>query len=324
METIRPLRLGARSLPDRDSRIICRNILLDMLGEATIRVDGGDLAGLTGLYWRYVSLSLATIYLPGAQLTVQARGVMDQSVVILRPMGGALNIRLRKRNIRVERNDVIFSPANEAMDIELPEGGRLDLAHLPAPSLAARAHILKPLLLKPIQADCLPLQLLTNYAGYLLRQNVQSLEDAGMMVQHFYDLLPVLAQHLGDAPQPAEPQARITSIKARIEENLSNSDYSVNEVAEAEGITPRAVQKFFSREGTTFSRYVLEQRLAIAKAMIIAEAAAQPIGQIAYRVGFNDLSYFNRTFRSRYGMKPSEWRKFAAGRDAEADFDHGI
>jgi AraC-like DNA-binding protein len=312
METIRPLRLGAQSLPDCDSRIMCRNILLDMLGEATISVEGDDLSGVSGLYWRYVSLSLATIYLPRAQLTVRAKGAMDQSVVILRPVEGSMHIRCGKRRIRIGRNDVIFAPANDAMDLELTEGGRLDLAHLPAHSVASKGHILKPLMLKPIDAGCLPLQLLTNYAGYMLRQDAQSRKNADMMVQHFHDLLPVLAQHLGDAPHPAAPQARIDSIKARIEENLSDSDYSVNQVAEAEGITPRAVQKFFSREGTTFSRHVLERRLANAKMMIIAEGAALPISQVAYLVGFNDLSYFNRTFRRRYGMKPSEWRRLAA------------
>ncbi len=320
METIRPLKLGTQSLPDSDSRLLCRNILFDMMGEATICVAGGDLAGLTGLYWRYVSLSLATIYLPKVPLTVQARGATDQSIIVLRPMEGPLEIRRRKRKVSVAQSDVIFTPADDAMDLVLPEGGRLDIAHLPAHSVAARAHILKPLMLKPIKADCLPLQLLTNYAGYMLRQDAQSREDAAMMVQHFHDLLPVLAQHFGDAPRPAARQTRMESIKARIEDNLAKSGYSVSDVADAEGITPRAVQKFFSREGTTFSRYVLERRLAIAKAMMIADGATQPISQVAYGIGFNDLSYFNRTFRSRYGMKPSEWRKLAAGQDGETEF----
>jgi len=316
METIRPLKLGARTSPDSDSRTLCRNILLDMLGEATISVDDGDLSGTTGLYWRSVSLSLATIYLPKTHLTLQVRGAMDQSVVILRPVGGPMEIRGLKRKISVGQNDVVFTPAGQAMAIDLPQGGRLDLAHLPAHSVAARSDMLRPLMLTPIQAECLPLQLLTNYAGYMLRQDVQSREDAGMMVQHFHDLLPVLAQHISDAPLPVARQTRMESIKARIEENLASSGYSVNDLAEAEGITPRAVQKFFSREGTTFSRYVLERRLAVARAMIIADGAS-PISQIAYLVGFNDLSYFNRTFRSRFGMKPSDWRKLASGQDAE-------
>lgn len=315
METIRPLKLGALSLPDNDGRIMCRSILLDMLGEATITVHDGDLAGLTGLFWRYVSLSLATIYLPKTSLTLTAKGVTDASLVILRSMDGSLELKYRRRKIRVGCGDVIFIPADGPTDIVLPEGGRLDFAHLPAYALAGKRDLLKPVMLKPIEAGCLPLQLLTNYAGYLLRQEYHSEQDAGMMVGHFYDLLPVLAQHMGDSSAPSTPQARIDSIKSRIEDHLADGSYSVSDAAEAEGITPRAVQKFFSREGTTFSRYLLERRLAVAKTMIIAEGATRPISQVAYLVGFNDLSYFNRTFRQRYGMKPSDWRKVAAGRD---------
>ena len=36
-----------------------------------------------------------------------------------------------------------------------------------------------------------------------------------------------------------------------------------------------------------------------------------PISQIAYNVGFNDLSYFNRTFRRRYGVRPTDLRRLA-------------
>jgi AraC-like DNA-binding protein len=36
------------------------------------------------------------------------------------------------------------------------------------------------------------------------------------------------------------------------------------------------------------------------------------IGEIAYEVGFNDLSYFNRLFRRHFGMSPSEARQSAS------------
>lgn len=104
----------------------------------------------------------------------------------------------------------------------------------------------------------------------------------------------------------------MASIKMRVEQNLANGSFSITDVAEAERITPRAIQKFFSREGTTFSRYVLGRRLSLAKSLILAEGEATSISQIAYNVGFNDLSYFNRTFRSRYGVRPSDLRRLAA------------
>jgi len=283
-----------------------------MLGEATIATDEGDLAGLTGLFWRYVSLSLATVYFPKTALRLAANGVSDAGIVIMRAMDGPLIVHHRRKQVKTPRGDVIFLPAEASSEITLPEGGRFDCAHLPAYAVAAVRGALKPVMMQPLAADCLPLQLLTNYAGYLLRQEYQSEEHAGMMVAHFYDLLPVLAEHVGNLGPRDAPQNRMASIKRLIEQNLANGSFSITDVAQAEGITPRAIQKFFSREGATFSRYLLGRRLALAKDLILAEGNSTSISQIAYNVGFNDLSYFNRTFRSRYGVRPSDLRRLAA------------
>ena len=311
MEIIRPLKFGTLSLPDSESRIVCRSILLEILGDATIAVENGNLAGVTGLFWRYVSLSLATLYFPRTSLRLTANGVTDAGIVIVRAMDGPLFVHHRRRKVEVSRSDVIFLPADAPSEILLPEGGRFDCAHLPSYALASMLEVLSPLMMQPLAADCLPLQLLTNYAGYLLRQEYQSEEDAGMMVAHFYDLLPVLAQHVGKASPSDSPRNRLASIKTHIERELANGSFSITDVAEAEGITPRAIQKFFNREGTTFSRYVLGRRLSLAKGFILAEGPPMPISQIAYNVGFNDLSYFNRTFRRRYGVRPTDLRRLA-------------
>lgn len=65
------------------------------------------------------------------------------------------------------------------------------------------------------------------------------------------------------------------------------------------------MQKLFSREGATFTRYVVERCLERAKTAILLSPARVSIHQIAFDVGFNDLSYFNRTFRKRCGLNPT-------------------
>ena len=40
-----------------------------------------------------------------------------------------------------------------------------------------------------------------------------------------------------------------------------------------------------------------------------ASLAGRTISDIAHRSGFNDISYFNRTFRRVYGASPSDIRK---------------
>lgn len=62
-------------------------------------------------------------------------------------------------------------------------------------------------------------------------------------------------------------------------------------------------------EGVTFSEYVLEHRLMRAhRALNDPRARHQSISAIALGVGFGDLSYFNLTFRRRFGMTPSDVR----------------
>ena len=72
----------------------------------------------------------------------------------------------------------------------------------------------------------------------------------------------------------------------------------------------------FQGDETTFTDFVLNQRLARAhKLLVAARFDASPISAIAFEAGFDDLSYFNRCFRRRYEATPSDIR--AAARRAQ-------
>jgi AraC-like DNA-binding protein len=72
------------------------------------------------------------------------------------------------------------------------------------------------------------------------------------------------------------------------------------------GMTPRYVQKLFASEGKTFSEYVLERRLALARRLLTdLRLAHRSVTSIAFDAGFADLSYFNRTFRRQFDATPT-------------------
>ncbi|WP_314587598.1 AraC family transcriptional regulator [Paenibacillus terrigena] len=62
--------------------------------------------------------------------------------------------------------------------------------------------------------------------------------------------------------------------------------------------------------GQTFIEYVNLCRIRKGEEMIMNSSL--PITQIAHRVGFNDINYFNRVFRKYRKCSPSEFRKQAA------------
>jgi AraC-like DNA-binding protein len=96
---------------------------------------------------------------------------------------------------------------------------------------------------------------------------------------------------------------------AFVEKNLVRP-MSLHEVAAVAGMSVSAFSRSFRRStGLSFVSHVNEMRLRIA-CLLLAEDE-RPVKAIAAAAGFPSRSYFHRTFVSRKGMTPSEYRKRA-------------
>src|SRR6266478_6386643 len=97
--------------------------------------------------------------------------------------------------------------------------------------------------------------------------------------------------------------------QGHVMENSSRRNLSVADVAKHLGVSNRHVQRLFESDGTTFSTFLLDYRLACAYRMLCkSQYGHWGIGKIADYAGFADLSYFGRCFRKRYGSKPRDIR----------------
>jgi len=64
----------------------------------------------------------------------------------------------------------------------------------------------------------------------------------------------------------------------------------------------------------TLSERVLELRLQKARAMLSdARNDRMKVSDIALACGFNEVSYFNRRFRARFGCSPTQYRGGSPG-----------
>ena len=107
--------------------------------------------------------------------------------------------------------------------------------------------------------------------------------------------------------------ARVQAIVSEIKAGFANPAFSARDVAGKLRLAPHYVQNLLSETGVSFTERVLEQRLQRAREMLARpQGDRMRIGEIAWACGFNEVSYFNRCFRRRFGASPTEYR---VGRD---------
>jgi AraC-like DNA-binding protein len=165
-----------------------------------------------------------------------------------------------------------------------------------------------------IAKDSEALRLLLAYLRMLGREEaIVSPEVRHLAAVHIHDLVALALRTSGDVARAAGQRggraARLAAVKNDILAHLLDPDLSVGAVAKRQGLTPRYIHMLFKDEGVTFSEYVLAERLDWARRTLADPAySGRAIGEIAFASGFGDLSYFNRTFRRRFGGTPSEVR----------------
>jgi len=170
---------------------------------------------------------------------------------------------------------------------------------------------------RPIRAENPALQLLTRYVGILQEAGTFAVPELRRRaVVHIHDLIALAIGATRDAAEIAKNRgaraARLRAIKEDIATWLDKPDLSVATIAARHRVKPRWVQRLFESEGTTFTEYLLAQRLVRAQRLLAdPHLYNQKVSTIAFDIGFGDLSYFNRTFRRHYGMTPSEMRAVA-------------
>lgn len=108
---------------------------------------------------------------------------------------------------------------------------------------------------------------------------------------------------VGISDIPREEEKSIEYINS----NYSQSDLTLEKVAEATATTPRRITKIINDSfNCNFKTYINRIRINESKRFLIESNLN--MGEIAFKVGFNNQSHFNRVFKSEMQMSPSEYR----------------
>ena len=117
-----------------------------------------------------------------------------------------------------------------------------------------------------------------------------------------------------EAAAPTAP-VRVTAghtLRARaileIDQRLGLVRATAGELGRVLGVSADDLGLAFRPDGG-LKAYLLQRRLEGVRAALTGLDRAEPIGNIAHRLGFSDAAHLSRAFRSRFGLTPSAYRR---------------
>jgi AraC-like DNA-binding protein len=201
----------------------------------------------------------------------------------------------------------------ECMTAEMPDGSSFDMLHVPRELLLSRVGNAEDLAGAVIHETAAS-RLLKKYAGLVFDTDVEN--DSVLRERigaHLLDLVVLTLGANGESAEAARARglraARLNEIVTDISRNFSDPNISPDSVAHRLGISARYIHDLLQETGVTLSERVLELRLQRARTMLADPRHDRlKVSDIALACGFNEISYFNRRFRARFGASPTQFR----------------
>jgi AraC-like DNA-binding protein len=101
----------------------------------------------------------------------------------------------------------------------------------------------------------------------------------------------------------------LLEVKRFIAENIYRSELSPEYLAKQFNFSLRYLYNLFEHESVSVAAYIKELRLTTAKIHIVASRArTKTISEIAYSVGFNNVSHFCKVFKIKFNETPMAMR----------------
>lgn len=143
------------------------------------------------------------------------------------------------------------------------------------------------------------------------------LSESDRLGRVFLELLSVAL--LDNRPAPSGRLSAENILRRRAAEEIERrlgQDIVIADLCRSVGASRSRLFAAFREDGG-IQAYIMGQRVERARTALADLDPAGSISSIAHRLGFGDATQLSRSFRKRYGMSPSEYRKLLATGPAE-------
>ena len=113
-------------------------------------------------------------------------------------------------------------------------------------------------------------------------------------------------------------EAFISQALENIEKNMSNSEYTVEDLGRATGMSRMQLyRKLKALTGQSANEFIRTIRLK--RAAQLLEQDELTVAEVTYEVGFSDLPYFRNCFKKQFGVPPSQYAQGSGPMDDEGE-----
>jgi AraC-like DNA-binding protein len=242
----------------------------------------------------------------------------NDDFILLINQDGEFEVTQNGREVTLGAGDACLVACSDPGIFVRPSFGRLVCVRIPRENLSSRVLRLHDMTARLVPHETAALRLLMSYVRVLGdNRALATAELRSLIVSHIHDLTVLVLnpsrENFAISESGGLRAARLRNVKSFILKNLARNELSINAVAVRFGISPRYIQKLLEIDGTTYSEFVQNSRLARVHDELADPAARQrSIREIALDTGFGDISHFNHAFRRRYEASPSEVRSMAS------------
>jgi AraC-like DNA-binding protein len=260
------------------------------------------------------SIAIATPQGSSARFA-RTRDLMDDGcddLVLISATRGKVRVTQPNREIDLAAGQMCLVEMNVAGAADLTRAGGFTTTRIPRSLLLQVAPSAEAQLARALGHDRALGLMIERYSS-LCSQFAGELDVLGQRTtaEHLVDLIGQFISANADRTSAGEQRgvwaARLDLMKADVLKNLEKNSLTIEAIARTNGVSRRQAQRMFAASGTTFTEFVLEQRLLLSRRLLLHETAnRRKISDIAFAAGFNDLSYFHRSFKRRFGATPSD------------------
>jgi signal transduction histidine kinase/ligand-binding sensor domain-containing protein/DNA-binding response OmpR family regulator len=283
--------------------------LLEERGRRGQRVKGGEVKLATRNLQPVTSKDapLLLIVEDNADMRRYIRGYLDKTYAILEAEDGEQGLNMAMKHIP----DLIIS------DVMMPKMDGFELcrkiksdertSHIPVILLTAKASDDSKIQGLETGADDYLYKPFNHHELIVRVHNL--IEQRKKVHEHFINELGLAGKLIPETDKIAYSsldEQFLVKAKRIVEENMANPDFSIDTFSKLAGMSRSQLhRKTTALFNLSPSEFVRSLRLSRAAQRLKQKSGT--VSEIAFDVGFNNLSYFSRSFREQYGVLPSEY-----------------